>query len=346
MLSPVAVSAGVFGGLVGAGALSLVGWGAGWFDHDSGGACAVVTVADRVLPSVVTLSVQTSGGGGTGSGIVYRLSDGRSVVVTNAHVVNPPTGGTVSSVQLTYSDGHTSDATIKGVDTTTDLAVVTPQDTDRNAPAIRVGDSGALRVGTPVVALGAPLGLTSTVTTGIVSATNRYVRVPTQAGAAHLLGAIQTDASINPGNSGGALVDCRSRLVGINSAGAAPGGESGSAGLGFAIPITLARPLIQELAEHGRVAHPTLGLQAVGIPTTMQSTAGGSVGIVGVEAGGPAESAGIQRGDILLSVHGTPIRTPDDLTHVEIGLSVGDSVEVHVLRDGEQKTLDVTVASS
>jgi len=294
----------------------------------------------------VTLAVQTSGGTGTGSGFVYRLSNGSTVVVTNAHVVNPPSGGTTTAVRLTYSDGRTSAARIDGVDTVTDLAVVTPTTPDQAAPAIRVGDSGGLRVGTPVVALGAPLGLDSTVTSGIVSATNRYVRVPTQAGSAHLVGAIQTDAAINPGNSGGALVDCRSRLVGINSAGAAPSGDSGSVGLGFAIPITLARPLIQELAEHGRVAHPTLGLQAVPIPASMQESAGGAVGIAGVDAGGPGATAGVEPGDVLLSVDGTPVRTPDDLTHLELGLKVGATVQVRLLRQGEQKELDLTVAAS
>jgi len=344
---PLLGAVGVTGGLVGAGVIALIGFSTDWGSDQAGaGTCDVKDVASTTLPSVVTLAVESTAGGGTGSGFVYRLSDGRSVIVTNAHVVNPPSGGTTTAVRLTYSDGHTSEAKIDGVDTVTDLAVVTPTTSDRAAPAIRVGDSGDLRVGTPVVALGAPLGLSSTVTSGIVSATNRYVRVPTQAGAAHLVGAIQTDAAINPGNSGGALVDCDSRLVGINSAGAAPAGDSGSVGLGFAIPITLARPLIQQLADDGRVAHPTLGLQVVSVPSAMQQSAGGAVGIAGVDAAGPAAEAGVRPGDVLLSVDGNPVRTPDDLTQLELGLKVGDTVTVRVLREGAQQELQVTVAAS
>ena len=201
-------------------------------------------------------------------------------------------------------------------------------------------------MGNPVVALGAPLGLTSTVTSGIVSATGRYVRVPTEAGAAHLLGAIQTDAAINPGNSGGALVDCSAQLVGINTAGAAPAGESGSSGLGFAIPIGVAEPLVAQLAENGRVAHTTLGMQVQALPAAMQESAGGPVIVQAVTGGGPADKAGVQRGDVLVDVDGQQVRNSDDLVRIELGLTAGEKVPVTVSRNGSQRSVTLEAAVS
>src|SRR5262249_14300516 len=181
----------------------------------TGAVCSAASVADRALPSVVTVQASGSTGGGTGSGVVIR-SDGD--ILTNDHVIAVAANG--GKLTLPRTDGETADATIVGRDPLTDLAVIRAKDTS-DLPVIPLGESGTLKVGQPVVALGAPLGLSSTVTTGIVSALNRYVRVPAENGAAaHLVGAIQTDASINPGNSGGALVDCDARLVGINTAGA------------------------------------------------------------------------------------------------------------------------------
>src|SRR5262249_20603113 len=158
---------------------------------------------------------------------------------------------------IVRSDGESSDATLVGHDPTTDLAVLKVEDAS-GLPVIRLGESGSLRVGEPVVALGSPLGLNSTVTTGIVSALDRYVRGPSGSGGnAHLVGAIQTDASINPGNSGGALVDCAARLVGINTAGASlPNSAGGSIGLGFAIPVDFAKGIADELIDNGKVSRP------------------------------------------------------------------------------------------
>ena len=333
---------GVLGGVVG-----LVGWGSDWGNGGSSAShiCDVESVATDALPSVVTVAVHTQSGGGTGSGVVVRLGSGSPVIATNAHVVAVPGRGK-PQVQVTYADGHTSSARIDGVDKTTDLAVLSPSDSD-NAPAIAIGDSGALRVGNPVVALGAPLGLSSTVTSGIVSATGRYVRVPGSNGVAHhLIGAVQTDAAINPGNSGGALVDCDAQLVGINAAGASPAGDGGSSGLGFAIPIALAKPLLQELATHGRVSHPTLGLLLAEVPRAMQASAGGSVTVQAVESGGPAAVAGIRAGDVIVDVDGQAVHEPEDLTQIELGATVGAHVPVTVVRNGSKQTLQLTVASS
>jgi putative serine protease PepD len=319
--------------------------------------CDVVTVADRVLPSVVTLQVSGPGGVGTGSGVVARsplpgssdsggTAGSGTVILTNEHVIAP--GGAVGEVSITYADGVTHSGTVVGRDAVTDLAVVRDDD-DASATPVGVGDSAALRVGEGVVALGAPLGLSSTVTAGIVSATDRYVRVPSSAGSTHhLVGAIQTDAAINPGNSGGALVDCSGRLVGINSAGASPPGDQGSVGLNFAIPSTLFVPFGNELITSGRVRHPTLGLQVAAIPPDVARDNGVPPGLFvqQVVAGGPADGAGLRRGDIVVSIDGRPMRSPDDLTQLELGLEVGAKVEVTFQREGHSATVTVTSASA
>jgi putative serine protease PepD len=342
--------------LVGGAVVALVGWWTGWATRTEASApgCAVDTVADTALPSVVTIAVQGPAGGGTGSGVVYRPDSGKSVIVTNAHVVVPPSdgapgssaGASPSSIRIEYADGHFSSGRLMGMDQLTDLAVVEAADPDPAASPIGAGSSNNLRVGAPVVALGSPLGLTSTVTSGIVSATGRYVRVPTQAGAAHLVGAIQTDAAINPGNSGGALVNCNARLVGINTAGAAPAGESGSVGLGFAIPTALARPLVAELAEHGQVTHPTLGLLVQTVPAAMRSSAGGPVVVQAVLGGGPGDKAGVRPGDALVEVAGQQVRNPDDLVQIELGLEVGEKVPVKLVRAGRQQSLTLEAAAA
>ncbi len=321
-------------------------------------ACNVEQVAQDVLPSVVTLTVGGSAGAGTGSGVVVRTPipgggsrvgsrGGQDFIITNEHVIAP--GGTTGTVIVTYADGHSSKGEVVGADAVTDLAVVRAEDPSRGATPVAVGDSGGLRVGQPVVALGAPLGLSSTVTQGIVSATDRYVRVPSASGSTHhLVGAIQTDASINPGNSGGALVDCTGRLVGINSAGASPPGDQGSVGLNFAIPSTLFAPLATEIIETGRVSHPTLGLQVAGISNAVARQNGISPGLFvqAVVSGGPAEKAGIRAGDIVTELDGRAVRTPDDLTQTELSLEVGDSVRVTYERDGQSHTVSVTSVSA
>ena len=356
-----ALVAGLVGGGLVAGAWALFG-----DDGDSGSGsatdspstCDVSAVAGEVLPSVVTLQVSGSEGSGTGSGVVVQAplpgadavgaSDASGVyILTNEHVIAP--GGSIGEVQITYADGVVHRGRVQGADPVTDLAVVKDEEGDEDATGVAVGDSGSLRVGQGVVALGAPLGLSSTVTAGIVSAMDRYVRVPSSAGSTHhLVGAIQTDAAINPGNSGGALVDCSGDLVGINSAGASPPGDQGSVGLNFAIPSTLFGPLGNELIASGRVRHPTLGLRVAGIPESAARQHGVSPGLFvqQVVQGGPAQSAGIQTGDIVTSVDEHPVRSPDDLTQLELGLEVGDTVEVTFERAGQATTVKVTAISA
>lgn len=318
--------------------------------------CDVPSVARDVLPSVVTLSVSGSSGSGTGSGVLVRTPiagtgsvatapAGRDYIITNDHVIAP--GGTPGQVTVTFADGHSSAATVVGHDPLTDLAVVQAKDMSAHATAVAVGDTSQLVVGQSVVALGAPLGLSSTVTAGIVSAKDRYVRVPSSAGGTHhLVGAVQTDASINPGNSGGALVDCSGRLVGINSAGATPEGEGGSVGLGFAIPSGLFAPMATEMIETGTVRHPTLGVQGVGVTQEMANQFGLPAGVFVQEVTAPATQAGLRAGDVITSIDGRAVRGPDDVVQSELKATVGSTVEVGFSRDGRAGTTKITVASA
>ncbi len=215
--------------------------------------CTASQVATEVLPSIVTISASSGRSGGTGTGEIIQPG---GYILTNNHVIAAAAHG--GTVEVLYSDGRTSPATIVGRDPTTDVAVIKAEDGASGLPVIATTSSRALQVGQPVVALGAPLGLSSTVTSGIVSALDRYLQVPGDEGQpAHLVGAIQTDASINPGNSGGALVDCRGRMVGMHSAIATvPNAQGvaggGSVGLGFAIPTDLALPLAKQIIATAR----------------------------------------------------------------------------------------------
>jgi putative serine protease PepD len=296
-------------------------------------ACPAASVADRALPSVVT--VQASDG--SGSGVVIRSG---GYVLTNNHVISVAAGG--GPLSILRNDGETTGATIVGRDPLTDLAVIKAKD-DSDLPAVTVGKSDSLDVGQPVVALGSPLGLTSTVTAGIVSALNRYVRVPSENGqTAHLVGAIQTDASINPGNSGGALVDCHGRLVGINTAGAAVSNNGGgSIGLGFAIPIDLAGTVADELIADGRVTRPGFGMQVQPIPRELAQAAGGTAGLFveAVTAGGPADKAGLRPGDVIVEVDGEPAESIDPLVVKTLKMKPGDVVHLTFVRRGASQTV-------
>jgi len=337
------------GGLVGG---LLVGFAGGLIGPSSTstatGSCVSTEVASRVLPSIVTVRAITSQGSGNGTGELIRPG---GYVLTNDHVISAavPDGRLV----VQYTDGSTSDATLVGRDPATDLAVIKADDGAPGRPLIALGSSGTLLVGQPVVALGAPLGLYSTVTHGIVSALDRYVPVPGANGVTHhLIDAIQTDASINPGNSGGALVDCAGRLVGVNSAiitvpnsqGVAGGG---SVGLGFAIPVDLADPLAQELIDHGQVSHPSFGLEAQTIPRTQTSGAPVPFGLYvsEVDAGGPAATAGLQAGDIITFVDGSPATSVAVLEKAAITRQPGDSVSLGYFRNGAAGTVTVTLAA-
>ena len=307
-----------------------------------GGSCEVTTIAEQRLPSVVTIMVGSGGSGGVGSGEVIR-SDG--YVLTNDHVIAP--AGSGGQIVVRFAGGESEPASVTGRDPRSDLAVLHVSRT--GLETIPIGDSAALRVGQPVVALGAPLGLTSTVTSGIVSALGRTVRLPGAEGVTALLAdAIQTDAAINPGNSGGALVDCAGDLIGVPTAGASVptpggGGSAGSIGLGFAIPVNLAERIAGELIAHGSVSHAYLGLEAQ--PVASSSGERGLV-LTGVAPSGPAARAGLREGDVIVSVEGEPATSADQLAVLTLTKRAGESVEVGYDRAGTRGTATITLGAA
>nr|WP_296071310.1 trypsin-like peptidase domain-containing protein [uncultured Actinoplanes sp.] len=299
--------------------------------------CPAARVAGQGLRSVVTVTA----GAGTGSGEVIR-SDG--YILTNDHVISP--AGPAGRIGVVFDDGSTVPAAVTGRDPQTDLAVL-KVDTGRSLPAIAIGSSARLRVGQPVVALGAPLGLSSTVTTGIVSALGRTVRVPSDdAGTALLASAIQTDAAINPGNSGGALVDCSARLVGVPTAGASVPDQQGNAvggsiGIGFAIPADSAMRIANQLIAKGSVSHAYLGMQAA--PLARQTGDEGGLFVVRTTPGGPAETAGLRAGDVLTALDGDELGNIDQLEVLTVTRNPGDQVRLTYRRAGSPADATVTL---
>jgi putative serine protease PepD len=270
---------------------------------------SVQAAAAKVLPSVVKIAVTTSQGAGTGSGIVIS-KDG--LIVTNNHVVSGAGSGGRLSVIL--NDGRAVSATVVGTDPLTDLAVIRADAKDLT-PAV-LGKSGDLAVGQGVVAIGSPFGLDATVTSGIVSALNRPV---TSGGeeqdSTTVFPAVQTDAAINPGNSGGALIDLAGQVVGINSAIKTAGGsgqsEGGNIGLGFAIPIDQAKPIIDELVAKGKATHARLGVTVGDAQSSDGLTQGATLGEV--SSGGAADKAGLKSGDVITAIDGKAIASGDAL---------------------------------
>lgn len=310
-------------------------------------ACAVTEVADKIMPSMVTIAAQGQGGGGTGSGEIIR-TDG--YILTNNHVIAIAANG--GKVEVQFSDGQTAPATIKGRDPQTDLAVL-KVDTSRKLQVIPQGTSSSVQVGQATVVIGSPLGLTGTVTSGIVSALDRSVQVPAENDTTALLvGAIQTDAPINPGNSGGAMVNCSAQLIGIPTAGAtvpSPSGESsgGSIGLGFAIPVDLAKTIADEIITTGSVAHAYFGLEAVPIPTAAATQAGVPEGLYvrTVVPGGPAAQAGLRAEDVITKINGEPATSSVQLQELTLTKKPGETVELEYWRAGTTATATVTLGA-
>jgi len=258
----------------------------------------VKSIAALVTPSVVSVKVTAPSGSGSGSGSIYKTSATSSFIITNNHVVEA--AATSGSILVEFINGDTIAATIVGRDSNYDLAVLKVE--KGNLPTIKIGNSSNISVGDPVVAIGSPLGLASTVTSGIISAKNRPVTTGTS-GAESYVNAIQTDAAINPGNSGGALLDSAGRIIGVNSAIAtlSSGGVSGSIGLGFSIPINEAKRVIDELIATGKSTRPVLGIF---FDTTYT---GVGAKISRLSPGDPAEKAGIPAGSIIKSIDGVKI---------------------------------------
>jgi putative serine protease PepD len=309
--------------------------------------CDVTSVANQVIPSVVTISARGAEGGGTGSGEVIK-SDG--YILTNNHVIAIAANG--GSVEVQFADGQTVPATIVGRDPQTDLAVL-KVDTSAKLKVIAIGSSSSVVVGQATVVIGAPLGLSGTVTSGIVSALERSIQVPGEDNSAALLvGAIQTDAAINPGNSGGSMVNCSGQLIGIPTAGASvpsSSGESsgGSIGLGFAIPVNLAMTIADEIISTGSVTHAYFGLGAVPIPPSAAAQAGVPEGLYvqTVTPGGPAAKAGLRTGDVITKINGQPATSTVQLQELTLTMKPGATVQLEYSRGGQSATATVTLGA-
>ena len=296
---------------------------------------SIAGIAQAVLPVVVSIDVSSSQGSGTGSGFIIRSTANESFVLTNNHVVDGAGGS--QDITVTFQDQTQETATIVGTDASYDLAVLR---IDRgNLPVAALGDSDDVVVGDATIAIGSPLGLTGTVTSGIVSALNR----PVTAGDAtdvSFISAIQTDAAINPGNSGGPLVNSRGEVIGINSAiattGSSVSGQSGSIGLGFAIPINQARRVATELIETGSSSYPVIGVQLD------MSYEGQGALVQSVVEGGPASETELAAGDVITAIDGVKVSDGTELVVRIRAKNPGDVVEL-TLEDGS--VIDVTLGS-
>ena len=301
----------------------------------------VANIAANATPSVVTIRVEAGTGDGTGSGWVL---DDKGHIVTNNHVIAAAADG--GEITVVLSNGKQSPAKIVGRDVTYDLAVLKVERTDLTP--LPVGDSSAVVVGDPVIAVGAPLGLESTVTTGIVSALNRPV-TPGNADDQSFINAIQTDAAINPGNSGGPLLDMEGRVIGINTAiarvaGTAIGGQSGNIGVGFAIPSAQMKTTVDQLIRTGKAEHPIIGVlldrEYDGEGVRIGADSGDTPAVT---PGGPAAKAGLRAGDVITAFEGRPINDPDALVVAIRARPVGSSVTLTVLRDGTARDVKMVL---
>uniref|UniRef100_UPI0028E41098 S1C family serine protease n=1 Tax=uncultured Cellulomonas sp. TaxID=189682 RepID=UPI0028E41098 len=292
-------------------------------------------VAGAVQQSVVAIQV---GQGSQGSGVII---DDSGHIVTNNHVV----AGADGDVQVTLTDGRIFDATIVGTDATTDLAVIQLEDAPDDLEAAALGDSSEVVVGQPVMAVGNPLGLASTVTTGIVSAVDRPVSTSgDNTSEATITNAIQIDAAVNPGNSGGPLFDAAGRVIGINSSIATLSSESGSIGLGFAIPVDLVKNIAAQLIEDGTAEHAFLGVSlSDGTATADGVTRRGAV-VEEITEGSPAAQAQLQADDTIVAIDGDAVGGAESLTAYVRALPSGTDVTLTVVRDGEAIEVDVTLA--
>ncbi|WP_406862978.1 trypsin-like peptidase domain-containing protein [Streptomyces sp. HUAS MG47] len=313
---------------------------------------SVAGIAASALPSVVTIHVKGGGSAGTGTGFVL---DNSGHILTNNHVVDP--AGSSGDISVTFSSGETAEATLVGKDSGYDLAVVKVKGV-KNLKPLPLGNSDNVRVGDPVVAIGAPFDLQNTVTSGIISAKERPITAGGEKGDGSdisYVDALQTDAPINPGNSGGPLVDSKARVIGINSAIRAAGngenptsGQSGSIGLGFAIPINQGKRVAEELINTGKATHPVIG-----VSLDMQYDGDGArVGEKGkdntpsVTPGGPAAKAGIRPGDVITKVDGQRVHNGEELIVKIRAHRPGDRLALTVLRGGSEQTKTLVLGSA
>lgn len=300
----------------------------------------VAQVAAAVLPSVVQIDIDTDAGDdlftdGNGSGVVYR-SDG--LVLTNNHVV-----ADAVDVTVVFSDGSREVAEVVGTDPLSDLAVIrVPR---QGLPAVAVADPDELQIGELAVAVGSPFGLEGSVTAGVVSALSRRIEVDGPDGPVSLYNSIQTDAPINPGNSGGPLVDGQGRLIGINSAILTAGATAGNAGVGFAIPVSIAVEVAEELIAGGAVRYPFLGVRGQDVTPQIAARVGVEQGalIEDVEPGTPADDAGLAADDVVIAIDGEPVASMDDLVLAIRRAEVGETVVLRYRRGGVERETEVVL---
>lgn len=300
------------------------------------GTTDVAAIAESVLPSVVSILIEAGDNSGSGSGFIVQ-SDG--YILTNNHVAAPAANG--GELTVVFEDGEKALAKIVGRNSSYDLAVLKVDKT--GLPAAVLGDSSAVRVGEIAIAIGAPLGLNGTVTSGIISSLDRPV---TAGGSGELafINAIQTDAAINPGNSGGPLLDGSGRVIGINSAIATLagtiGGETGSIGLGFAIPINTAKRIAEELISTGDSQTPIIGV----VLNTAYTGEGAEISEI--TPGGPAQEAGFRVGDVITGFNGRQVADSTELVVAIRSYAPGEQIEITVTRNGQSSTIPLTLGSS
>ncbi|MGW1273790.1 S1C family serine protease, partial [Streptomyces sp. NPDC002491] len=311
----------------------------------------VAGVAAKALPSTVTIQAESSSGeGGTGTGFVF---DTQGHIVTNNHVVAEAVDG--GKVTATFPNGKKYNAEVVGHAQGYDVAVIKLKNAPSDLKPLTLGNSDKVAVGDSTIAIGAPFGLSNTVTTGIISAKNRPVASSDSTGSsASYMSALQTDASINPGNSGGPLLDASGNVIGINSAIQSTGGgglggttQSGSIGLGFAIPINQARYVAQQLIKTGEPVYAKIGASV-----SLQDSSGGAKitdtaagGASAVEAGGPAAKAGLKPGDVITKLDDMVIDSGPTLIGEIWTHQPGDKVTITYERDGKSHTVDLTLGS-
>lgn len=354
-----AIVSGVLAGSASAAAFSIIGKNSTVVVNNVESVNWVTGVAAKALPSVVTVSVGSGTSGGSGSGVVLT-SDG--MILTNAHVVTIDGQTRGVSIEVKSSDGTVSKAKIVGVDPTNDLAVI--KATGVFTP-IEFADSSKVNVGDNVVAIGAPLGLEESVTTGILSALNRTIQLASSAspdGALQLwngsgapqvsLRVLQTDAAINPGNSGGALLNAKGQLIGINVAIATAGNttsssQSGSIGVGFSIPSNIAKRISAELIKSGSASHGLLGaLVSDAASSTSAAAFSNGAKIEKLTPGGAAEKAGLKAGDVVIAFNGQSISSASELTAAVRLEKANSKATIVVVRGGKEVTINVVLGDA
>ncbi|WP_251045036.1 S1C family serine protease [Arthrobacter sp. ISL-5] len=361
------VAAGLLGGGAAAGAASLWGTPAQTASsaqtaqytpvivNNTSSVNAVTAAALKASPSVVTISASSGSSGGTGSGIIL---DAEGHILTNTHVVTLDGQAEAAAIEVRTSDGKVYAGTVVGTDPLSDLAII-----KITAPGLvpaTLGDSGAVKVGDTAIAIGAPLGLSGTVTDGIVSAVDRTIEtassaVPSSdsssAGQGSIsINVIQTDAAINPGNSGGALTNTQGEIIGVNvaiaSAGSSSTAQSGNIGVGFSVPINVAKRVAQEIIATGAATHGQLGLsvkyKASG--TSSEFTTGAEV--AAVTPGSAAAEAGLKAGDVVTELAGHTVTDASELTAAAREQAAGTTVKITFQRDGQDQEADITLGAA